>query len=169
MHFAPRRSALQRQTEFGLFRLPLGWEKDPFIFREATRKGRRVNGFFYARKSVLCLGGIVIYGSVCSGIEAASVAWEPLGFTPAWFSEIEPFPSAVLAHRFPTVENRGDMTKYKEWKDGSIRFGVIRKSANGSMDSLTTGRKYRDADIRSINVQTDRDTRLAVTVWRFRL
>ena len=70
----------------------------------------------------------MIYGSVCSGIEAASVAWEPLGFTPAWFSEIEPFPSAVLAHRFPTVENRGDMTKYKEWKDGSIRFGVIRQT-----------------------------------------
>jgi site-specific DNA-cytosine methylase len=41
------------------------------------------------------------YGSVCSGIESASVAWEPLGWRPAWFAEIEPFPSAVLAHRFP--------------------------------------------------------------------
>jgi DNA (cytosine-5)-methyltransferase 1 len=62
------------------------------------------------------------YGSVCSGIEAASVAWHPLGWRPAFFSEIERFPSAVLAHRWPGVENRGDMTKYKEWNDepGSI-------------------------------------------------
>ena len=49
------------------------------------------------------------YGSVCSGIEAASVAWEPLGWTPAWFSEIEAFPSAVLAHHWPNVPNLGDM------------------------------------------------------------
>ncbi|MEN5029141.1 DNA cytosine methyltransferase [Pseudomonas sp. Ps21-P2] len=51
------------------------------------------------------------YGSVCSGIEAASAAWEPLGMTPAWFAEIEPFPSAVLAHHYPQVQNHGDMTK----------------------------------------------------------
>ncbi|MDU3005250.1 MAG: phage N-6-adenine-methyltransferase [Enterococcus faecalis] len=51
------------------------------------------------------------YGSVCSGIEAASKAWEPLGWKPAWFSEIEPFPSAVLAHHWPEVTNLGDMTK----------------------------------------------------------
>lgn len=50
------------------------------------------------------------YGSVCSGIESVSVAVHPLGWTPAWFSEIEPFPSAVLAHRFPEVQNHGDMT-----------------------------------------------------------
>lgn len=51
------------------------------------------------------------YGSVCSGIEAASKAWEPLGWKPAWFSEIEPFPSAVLAHHWPEITNLGDMTK----------------------------------------------------------
>ncbi|WP_417033880.1 phage N-6-adenine-methyltransferase [Enterobacter roggenkampii] len=51
------------------------------------------------------------YGSVCSGIEAASKAWEPLGWKPAWFSEIEPFPSAVLANHWPEVTNLGDMTK----------------------------------------------------------
>lgn len=50
------------------------------------------------------------YGSVCSGIEAASVAWEPLGFQAAWFAEIEPFPAAVLAHHWPHVPNLGDMT-----------------------------------------------------------
>ena len=51
------------------------------------------------------------YASVCSGVEAASLAWEPLGWQPAWFAEIEPFPSAVLAHRWPNVSNHGDMTK----------------------------------------------------------
>jgi DNA (cytosine-5)-methyltransferase 1 len=50
------------------------------------------------------------YGSVCSGIEAASVAWHNLGWEPQWFSEIERFPSEVLKHRFPTVPNLGDMT-----------------------------------------------------------
>ena len=49
------------------------------------------------------------FGSVCSGIEAASVAFEPLSWTAAWFSEIEPFPSAVLAHHWPDVPNLGDM------------------------------------------------------------
>ncbi len=62
------------------------------------------------------------YLSVCSGIEAASVAWHHIGWEPVGFSEIEPFPSAVLAHRFPTVPNFGDMTKFKEWpiEPGSI-------------------------------------------------
>ncbi len=55
------------------------------------------------------------YLSVCSGIEAASVAWHDLGWTPVGFSEIEKFPSQVLAHRFPGVKNYGDMTKFKEW------------------------------------------------------
>ncbi|EAT8908029.1 Dam family site-specific DNA-(adenine-N6)-methyltransferase [Salmonella enterica] len=50
------------------------------------------------------------YGSVCSGIEAASVAWEPLDWQPAWFAEIEAFPSAVLATHWPDVTNLGDMT-----------------------------------------------------------
>ena len=51
------------------------------------------------------------YGSVCSGIEAATVAWHPLGWEAQWFSEIEPFPSAVLDYRFPNVPNLGDMTQ----------------------------------------------------------
>lgn len=50
------------------------------------------------------------FGSVCSGIEAASVAWEPLGWKAAWLSEIEPFPCAVLAHHYPDTPNHGDMT-----------------------------------------------------------
>jgi len=67
------------------------------------------------------------YGSVCSGIEAASVAWEPLGWEAQWFSEIEQFPSAVLAHRFPSVPNLGDMTKIHEtqiFQDATINLLV---------------------------------------------
>lgn len=60
------------------------------------------------------------YGSVCSGVEAATVAWHPLGWEPQWFSEIEKFPSAVLAHHYPEVPNHGDMTKFKEWTDDPI-------------------------------------------------
>ncbi|WP_445261356.1 DNA cytosine methyltransferase [Pseudomonas sp. RL_5y_Pfl2_69] len=54
---------------------------------------------------------MLIYGSVCSGIEAATQAWHPLGMRAAWYSEIEPFPSAVLAHHYPNTPNLGDMTK----------------------------------------------------------
>ncbi len=57
------------------------------------------------------------YLSVCSGIEAASVAWEPLGWSPAAFSEIEPFPAAVLAHHWPEVPNLGDMNNYEKWNN----------------------------------------------------
>lgn len=54
------------------------------------------------------------YGSVCSGIEAVSVAWDGLNLKPIWFSEIEPFPCAVLAHHYPTIPNNGDMTTLPE-------------------------------------------------------
>jgi DNA (cytosine-5)-methyltransferase 1 len=67
-----------------------------------------------------CATGLV-YGSVCSGIEAATVAWEPLGWRPAFLAEIEPFPSAVLAHHYPAVLNLGDMTAI----DGSAWRGQI--------------------------------------------
>ena len=60
------------------------------------------------------------YGSLCSGIEAATQAWHPLGWEPAFFSEIEKFPSAVLAHHYPNVPNLGDMTKFKDWPDHAI-------------------------------------------------
>lgn len=63
----------------------------------------------------------MIYGSVCSGIESASVAWDALGWRPAWFSEIEPFPCAVLAHHWPKVPNLGDMTLIAD----QIKSGVV--------------------------------------------
>lgn len=55
------------------------------------------------------------YLSVCSGMEAASVAWHPLGWQPVGFSEIEPFPCAILKHRFPNIPNHGSLTEYKQW------------------------------------------------------
>lgn len=71
------------------------------------------------------------YLSVCSGVEAASLAWAPLGWTPVAFSEVAPFPSAVLAHRFGSnhpgetpadngVPNLGDMTRFSEWPNYAI-------------------------------------------------
>lgn len=63
----------------------------------------------------------MIYGSICSGIEAATVAWEPLGWKAAWFSEIEAFPSAILAERWPEVVNLGDMTKIS----AAVRSGEV--------------------------------------------
>ncbi len=60
------------------------------------------------------------YLSVCSGIEAATQAWSPLGWKPVAFSEIEPFPCAVLAHHYPDVPNWGDMTKFEEWPNEPI-------------------------------------------------
>lgn len=62
------------------------------------------------------------YLSVFSGIEAATVAWEPLGFKAVGYSEIEPFPSAVLKHHFPHTKNYGDITKFREWNipDGTV-------------------------------------------------
>ncbi|EML5754185.1 DNA cytosine methyltransferase [Citrobacter freundii] len=72
----------------------------------------------------------ITYGSVCSGIEAASIAWEVLGWRPSWFSQFDPehnykngpdFPSAVLAYRWPHVKNLGDMTKIA----AAIRRGEI--------------------------------------------
>ena len=60
------------------------------------------------------------YLSVCSGIEAVSVAWEPLGFRPIGFSEIEPFPCELLKQKYPNVKNYGDITQYEKWNAGQF-------------------------------------------------
>lgn len=65
------------------------------------------------------------YGSVCSGVEAATVAWHPLGFSPVFFSEIEKFPNAVLDHHYPNVTNFGDMTAYKEWNANEYPIDLL--------------------------------------------
>jgi DNA (cytosine-5)-methyltransferase 1 len=100
------------------------------------------------------------YLSVCSGIEAASVAWHPLGWEPVAFSEIEPFPSAVLAHHYPNVPNLGDMTKFQEWPDepvdllvggtpcqsfsvAGLRKGLEDPRGNLMLTYLAIARRYR--------------------------
>jgi DNA (cytosine-5)-methyltransferase 1 len=55
------------------------------------------------------------YLSICSGIEAATVAWHHMGWQPAGFAEIEKFPAQVLAHHYPNVRNYGDLTKHDAW------------------------------------------------------
>ena len=62
----------------------------------------------------------MIYLSVCSGIEAVSVAWEPLGFMPVGFAEIEPFPCELLKQKYPAVKNYGDITQYEKWDAGQF-------------------------------------------------
>jgi DNA (cytosine-5)-methyltransferase 1 len=57
------------------------------------------------------------YLSICSGIEAATVAWHPLGWEAVAFAEIEKFPSAVLKHHWPDIPNLGDMTRFREWPE----------------------------------------------------
>lgn len=93
------------------------------------------------------------YLSVCSGIEAATQAWFPLGWKPVAFSEIEPFPCAVLQHYYPDVPNWGDMTKFKEWpdepidllcggtpcQDSSIGYAAGSGSAGKGMDGSRSG------------------------------
>ena len=68
------------------------------------------------------------YLSVCSGIEAASVAWHPLGWRPVAFSEIEPFPRAVLTDRWPGVPLHGDFTTISEDDYGAIDLQIGRAS-----------------------------------------
>ncbi len=65
------------------------------------------------------------YATICSGIEAPSVAWHDFGWEPVFFSEIEKFPNAVLAHHYPNVPNLGDMTRYKEWKYGTGSVDLV--------------------------------------------
>lgn len=85
------------------------------------------------------------YMSVCSGVEAASLAWRGLGWEPVAFSEIDPFPCAVLAERFPGVPNLGDMTKIEGEEDGAITNGVCR--IEGGIDLLVGGTPCQDVSV----------------------
>lgn len=76
----------------------------------------------------------MIYGSVCSGIEAATVAWHPLGWKPVFFAEIDKFPSTVLACHYPDVPNLGDFT-------------MIRPDQHEPVDLLVGGTPCQDFSI----------------------
>lgn len=75
------------------------------------------------------------YLSLCSGIEAASVAWKPLGWTPVAFAEIEPFPCAVLNHHYPDVPNLGDITR------------INGRKLHGAVDLVVAGTPCQDFSI----------------------
>lgn len=90
------------------------------------------------------------YVSLFSGIEAASVAWEPLGWEPVAFCEIDAFPSAVLAYRFPNVPNLGDITKV-DWDEFKKRNESVDLVVGGSpcqSFSIAGGREGLDGESR---------------------
>ena len=64
---------------------------------------------------------MITFGSGCSGIESASVAWEPIGMKPLWFSEIKKFPAEALQYHWPHVTNHGDFFNLRPY----IRYGLI--------------------------------------------
>ena len=88
------------------------------------------------------------YISLFSGIEAATVAWEELGWAPVAFCEIDKFPSAVLAHHFPDVPNLGDITKV-DWKEIIENYGSVDLIVGGSpcqSFSIAGGRESLDGE-----------------------
>ncbi len=82
------------------------------------------------------------YGSVCSGIEAASAAWEPLGWKPVFFSEIDPFPRTVLAHHYPNVPCHGDFT-------------TINRDSYAAIDVLVGGTPCQDFSLAGLRAGLD--------------
>ena len=82
------------------------------------------------------------YGSICSGIEAATVAWSPLGWKPAWFAEIDAFPCELLSYRYPGVTNHGDFTK-------------ITKEQSGPIDLLCGGTPCQDFSVAGLRAGLD--------------
>lgn len=92
------------------------------------------------------------YATVCSGIECMSAAVAPLGgWKPVFFSEIEPFPCSLLAHRYPTVPNLGDMTKIKAEIIGDENWRITNGTdvieLAGRLDVLAGGTPCQDVSV----------------------
>lgn len=98
------------------------------------------------------------YLSVCSGIEAASVAWEPLGWQAVGFAEIEPFPCELLKQKYPHVKNYGDITQYENWDIGQFDLLV----------GGTPCQSFSVAGNRQSNARTPRDIKRSEIVWQCR-
>ena len=88
------------------------------------------------------------YGSICSGVEAATLAWEPLGWDCGWVSEIEPFPNAVLNHHWPDTPNLGDMT------DDDF---IERAAASGPIQCLVAGTPCQSFSVAGLRGGLDDD------------
>ncbi len=109
------------------------------------------------------------YVSLFSGIEAASVAWGPLGWEAVAFAEIEPFPCAVLAKRFPDVPNLGDVTKI-DWEEFKKQYGAVDLVCGGSpcqSFSIAGGREGLDGESRLMYeyIRAVQDLRPAWLLW----
>lgn len=109
------------------------------------------------------------YLSLFSGIEAASVAWEPLGWEPVAFCEVDEFASAVLAHRYPDVPNLGDITKV-DWKKFKEEYGAIDTLVGGSpctSFSIAGGRASLDGQSRLMYeyIRACREVQSSFVVW----
>lgn len=109
------------------------------------------------------------YISTFSGIEAASVAWEPLGWEPVAFSEIDDFPSAVLARHYPHVPNLGDITKV-DWREVIDRHGAVDVVVGGSpcqSFSLAGGRESLGGESRLMYeyIRACKEIRSPWVVW----
>ena len=93
------------------------------------------------------------YISLFSGIESASAAWEPMGLAPVCFSEIEPFPRAVLSHRFPDVPLHGDMTGV-DWHQYQNQADVVVAGAPCQAFSVAGARQSLDDDRGNLTLAT---------------
>ena len=91
--------------------------------------------------------------SLFSGIESASAAWEPMGWAPVCFSEIEPFPRAVLSHRFPDVPLHGDMTGV-DWHQYQNQADVVVAGAPCQAFSVAGARQSLDDDRGNLTLRT---------------
>lgn len=107
------------------------------------------------------------YLSLFSGIEAASVAWEPLGWEPVAFCEIDAFPSAVLSYRYPNVPNLGDITKV-DWNEFKERHGAVDLIVGGSpcqSFSIAGGREGLDGESRLMYEYSGNSMAVPVMRW----
>jgi len=89
------------------------------------------------------------YLSLFSGIDAASVAWQPLCWRPVAFAEIEPFPCAVLAHHYPDVSNLGDVTAITDSQIATLGHIDVVVGGSPCQDLSVAGRRAGLAGERS--------------------
>ena len=93
------------------------------------------------------------YATICSGVEGCSLALEAApptkgAWRPVFFAEIAPFPSAVLAHRWPHVPNLGDISKIRFDNDkNEITNGADRVPFHGRLDLLAGGTPCQDFSV----------------------
>jgi len=106
----------------------------------------------------------ITYASLCSGIEAAHLALTPHGFKAQWFSDIDPFASALLAHHYPHIPNHGDMrTLARRIKQGEIEAPDLLCAGTPCQSFSTIGQRASLSDARGnltlslVNILNDND------------